>query len=428
MSNFFRIYKELSSEVYRIAIVRFVLSMGNFIYPFMTLFLVEKLHIEPSITSLFFITSGLMFVPASIISGRISDKTGRRIILLSSFFIYIIIIFSIFILYHFNILRNVIIAILLIIANLFLSMTQVPISAIITDVTVPSNRNESFSFVYLAANAGFAFGPLIAGFLFQRYTSMIFLGNALASLVGFLILCGIKETKPDIENNLTDSSDNINKITKIEGENKNDANDNFSKDVKKIDDSAINFIFKDKIFLLFIIATIFFSFAYSQAGFTLPIFLVKIFKEDGAKIYGIIQSTNAITVILLTPMVSYLTKKKSAFLMVAIAGVFYAIGFGLYGVFKIFPLFLLTTIIWSTGEIIQVTHQNVFIANRSPINIRGQINGLFQILSGIGFLLGPIFSGFFQKKFDIIYVWPIVFLICLIGSLQLFISYKKVKN
>ncbi|HPC39153.1 MAG TPA: MFS transporter, partial [Exilispira sp.] len=215
---------------------------------------------------------------------------------------------------------------------------------------------------------------------------------------------------------------------KNEDENKNDTNDNFSKDVKKIDDSAINFIFKDKIFLLFIIATIFFSFAYSQAGFTLPIFLVKIFEEDGAKIYGIIQSTNAITVILLTPMVSYLTKKKSAFLMVALAGVFYAVGFGLYGVFKIFPLFLLTTIIWSTGEIIQVTHQNVFVANRSPINIRGQLNGAFQILSGIGFLLGPVFSGFFQKRFNIIYVWLVVFLICLIGSLQLFISYKKVNN
>jgi len=426
MSNFFKIYKGLSSEVYRIAIVRFVLSMGNFIYPFMTLFLVEKLHIEPSITSLFFITSALMFVPASIVSGRISDKTGRRIILLSSFFIYIIIIFSIFVLYHFNILRNVIVAILLIIANLFLSMTQVPIAAIITDVTKPSNRNESFSFVYLAANAGFAFGPLIAGFLFQRYTSMIFLGNALASLVGFIILCGIKETKPDIENKyLADYSDNL---IKNEDENKNDTNDNFSKDIKKIDDSAINFIFNDKIFLLFILSTIFFSFAYSQAGFTLPLFLTKIFKENGPKIYGVLQSTNAITVILLTPLVSFLTKKRSAFLMVGIAGIFYAFGFGLYSVFKIFPLYLLTTIIWSTGEIIQVTHQNVFIANRSPINIRGQINGLFQILSGIGFLLGPIFSGFFQKKFDIIYVWPIVFLICLIGSLQLFISYKKVKN
>jgi len=392
-----------------------------------------------------------MFVPSSIISGKISDDKGRRFVLLSSFFIYIIIIFSIFFLYHFNILRNVIIALLLIVANLFLSMTQVPISAIITDVTEPSNRNESFSFVYLAANAGFAFGPLIAGFLFEKYTSMIFLGNAIASLIGFIILYGIRETKPVYLTNFSESTNiensnkpiniiNYSETRNIENSNektnvlnsKENFVDDFVNDIEKSEESsvkiynsAIKFIFKDKIFLLFILATIFYSFAYSQAGFTLPIFLTKIFKENGAKIYGILQSTNAVTVILLTPVVSYLTKKKSAFLMVAIAGIFYAFGFGLYGVFKIFPLMIFTTIIWSAGEIIQVTHQNVFIANRSPINLRGQLNGAFQIISGIGFLLGPLFSGFFQKKFEIVFIWPFVFIICLAGTLQLIVCYKK---
>ncbi|NMC67903.1 MAG: MFS transporter, partial [Spirochaetales bacterium] len=212
MGKIFKIYKGLSQEVYRLAIVRFILSMGNFIYPFMTLFLVEKLQIKPYIASLFFIISVLMFVPASIISGKISDNIGRRIVLLSSFLVYIIIIFTIFFLYHFNILRNTVIAVLLIIANLFLSMTQVPISTIITDVTEPINRNESFSFVYLAANAGFAFGPLIAGFLFENYTSMIFLGNALASVIGFIILFGLRETKPIcLENSEIDSSQTISK-------------------------------------------------------------------------------------------------------------------------------------------------------------------------------------------------------------------------
>ncbi|MCR4421999.1 MAG: MFS transporter [Exilispira sp.] len=412
MGKFFKIYRGLSKEVYRLAIVRFILSMGNFIYPFMTLFLVEKLQIKPYIASLFFIISVLMFVPASIISGKISDNIGRRIVLLSSFLVYIIIIFTIFFLYHFNILRNTVIAVLLIIANLFLSMTQVPISTIITDVTEPINRNESFSFVYLAANAGFAFGPLIAGFLFENYTSMIFLGNALASVIGFIILFGLRETKPIcLENSEIDSSQTISKS---------------SETYVKIDNSAIKFILKDKIFFIFILSTIIFSFAYSQAGFTLPIFLSKIFKENGARIYGILQSTNAITVILLTPVVSYLTNKKSPILMVATAGIFYAFGFGFYSIFKIFPLLILTTIVWSTGEILQVTHQNVFIANRSPINIRGQLNGVFQILSGIGFLLGPLFSGFFQENFDINYIWIIVFFICLVGNILLVSNFKKI--
>jgi len=470
MQKFFKGFFNLSSTVYRVAIVRFILSMGNFIYPFMTLFLVKKLNISPSIASIYFIASGFAFVPASIISGKLADSIGRRIVLLSSFFVYILIIFSIFFLYHFNILQNTVIAIMLIVANLFLSMTQVPIAAILTDVTDLTNRNEAFSLTYLAANAGFAFGPIIAGFLFENYTSMIFLGNGIASLIGFIIFCGIKETKPDtmaykdvkldsVNNNSLEENLNIGYISAIEAsinqdntgpniENKAIGSlDNKDKNIpgQKTDDlifdnetdgekvaiknqSIFDFIFGDTIFLLFIIATIFFSFAYSQAGFTLPIFLSNLFSKNGAKLYGVLQSTNALTVIFLTPLVSLLTKKRSSFLMIAVSGLFYAFGFGLYSVFNKFGFLIFTTVLWSIGEIIQVTHQNVFIANRSPIHLRGQVNGAFQILSGIGYILGPIFSGFTQKNFPITYVWATVFIICIAGSIQLLLIYFKNKK
>ncbi|MBP7030144.1 MAG: MFS transporter [Spirochaetes bacterium] len=470
MQKFFKGFFNLSSTVYRVAIVRFILSMGNFIYPFMTLFLVKKLNISPSIASIYFIASGFAFVPASIISGKLADSIGRRIVLLSSFFVYILIIFSIFFLYHFNILQNTVIAIMLIVANLFLSMTQVPIAAILTDVTDLTNRNEAFSLTYLAANAGFAFGPIIAGFLFENYTSMIFLGNGIASLIGFIIFCGIKETKPDtmaykdvkldsVNNNSLEENLNIGYISAIEasinqdntgsnienkaivsldnkdknipGQKTNDLIFDNETDGEKVaikNQSIFDFIFGDTIFLLFIIATIFFSFAYSQAGFTLPIFLSNLFSNNGAKLYGVLQSTNALTVIFLTPLVSLLTKKRSSFLMIAVSGLFYAFGFGLYSVFNKFGFLIFTTVLWSIGEIIQVTHQNVFIANRSPIHLRGQVNGAFQILSGIGYILGPIFSGFTQKNFPITYVWATVFIICIAGSIQLLLIYFKNKK
>ncbi|MBP8992103.1 MAG: MFS transporter [Spirochaetes bacterium] len=470
MQKFFKGFFNLSSTVYRVAIVRFILSMGNFIYPFMTLFLVKKLNISPSIASIYFIASGFAFVPASIISGKLADSIGRRIVLLSSFFVYILIIFSIFFLYHFNILQNTVIAIMLIVANLFLSMTQVPIAAILTDVTDLTNRNEAFSLTYLAANAGFAFGPIIAGFLFENYTSMIFLGNGIASLIGFIIFCGIKETKPDtmaykdvkldsVNNNSLEENLNIGYISAIEasinqdntgsnienkaivsldnkdknipGQKTNDLIFDNETDGEKVaikNQSIFDFIFGDTIFLLFIIATIFFSFAYSQAGFTLPIFLSNLFSKNGAKLYGVLQSTNALTVIFLTPLVSLLTKKRSSFLMIAVSGLFYAFGFGLYSVFNKFGFLIFTTVLWSIGEIIQVTHQNVFIANRSPIHLRGQVNGAFQILSGIGYILGPIFSGFTQKNFPITYVWATVFIICIAGSIQLLLIYFKNKK
>jgi len=67
-------------------------------------------------------------------------------------------------------------------------MTYSPISAVITDVTTPLNRNEAFSLTYFATNVGFAFGPLIAGFLFENYTSMIFLEMVYLVLLVFCII------------------------------------------------------------------------------------------------------------------------------------------------------------------------------------------------------------------------------------------------
>jgi len=409
---FFNNYKNLSIEIYKISFVRFIFSMGNFIYPFLTLFMVKKLGLSPQLASIYIIISGFTFLPGSIISGKIADKYGRKKILVFAVFIYLIIIFSVFFIYHFKIITNKIIAVLLIIANIFISMTYSPISAVITDVTTPLNRNEAFSLTYFATNVGFAFGPLIAGFLFENYTSMIFFGNGLFSLIGFFVLLSLKETKPL---NFKDLTSNF-----IEKERANLSEENL-----KINNSVIKFILKDMQYLLFILTTIFYYFAYSQVGFTLPIYLSNLFSQKGAKIYGFLQSTNAITVILLTPIISNLTNRKPPLLMVAIAGIFYAVGFGLYGIFRLFLLFIFSTVIWSIGEIIQIINQNIYIANKSPINLRAQMNSIFQILSGIGFLLGPIFSGFFQKKFDISFIWLLVFIVCLAGTLQLIVSYKK---
>lgn len=40
------------------------------------------------------------------------------------------------------------------------------------------------------------------------------------------------------------------------------------------------------------------------------------------------------------------------------------------------PLFLLSTLLWTVGEILQVTNASVYVANNSPISHRGRFNAI----------------------------------------------------
>jgi Na+/H+ antiporter NhaC len=49
-----------------------------------------------------------------------------------------------------------------------------------------------------------------------------------------------------------------------------------------------------------------------------------------------------------------------------------------------FCYFLLSTVIWTLGEILQATNTNVYIANHTPISHRGRFNAILPIIIGSG--------------------------------------------
>src|SRR5919202_567030 len=56
-------------------------------------------------------------------------------------------------------------------------------AALLTDLLPPAQRVTAFALYRLAINVGFAAGPAVAGFLAERSFFLVFLGDALTSLV-----------------------------------------------------------------------------------------------------------------------------------------------------------------------------------------------------------------------------------------------------
>ncbi len=166
-------------------------------------------------------------------------------------------------------------------------------------------------------------------------------------------------------------------------------------------------------------------------SFSIPIQVIDLFGDKGPKIFGVIMTTNALVVSCLTIIIISLTHKIKPVLNVALAGVLYAIGFGMIFFITGLPWFLFSTVIWSIGEILVTTNTNVYIANHTPMSHRGRFNAVIPVVMGAGFALGPLISGDYIREYGIKNVWPMIFFLSLAATLFMYILYlsgKKKEN
>lgn len=403
--NFFSSYYGLPRSVFILFIARVIHSIGSFVYPFLTMLLTIKLGYREEIAGYY--VTGVVIAGSIglILGGKLADRFGRKKIFLILSFISA----TIFVACAF-VANPEIIPWLLIISNLFLGGVLPTINAMLADLTKADKRKAAFSLIYLGTNIGVAVGPLIAGFLFNEYTKLLFLIDAATTYLSLiLVIFLVRETIPTKEK-IIEVSNSDNKFEKPEQGN------------------IFIILLKRPIFLIFTFISLIYTFIYSQNYFSVPIYLNEIFSEMGPKIYGSLMSVNAIVVILLTIFLINLMKNTKPIINIAFAGVLYAIGFGVF--FLVSNRFFLIglTIIWTLGEIVQTINTNVYVAENSPITHRARFSSVVSFITELGFIISPIMMGYFIKHFGINNIWLLVIIISISAALMMYILYLADSN
>lgn len=405
LKNFFSSYYGLPRSVFILFIVRIINCTGSFVYPFLTLFLTVKLGYSEEKTG-FFITA--VFIAGSIgllSGGKLADIFGRkRVFMLLSTTSAVFFIICAFLI------KSPVIPWLIIIANLFLAGVLPCINAMLTDLADPEKRKAAFSLIYLGTNIGAAVGPLIAGFLFNNYIKLIFILDAATTLLSLIpVLIFVKETIP--------SGDKINELNTSE---------RFPEKAER--GHVVSILFKRPMLLIFALISLIYTFVYSQNYFSLPLYLNLHFGDRGPKVYGTLMSTNAVVVIVLTIFLINLMKNTKPIINIAFAGILYAIGFGVIYIITNEILLILSTIVWTLGEIIQTINTSVYVANNSPITHRARFSGIISFITDIGFIISPIIMGYYIKHYGISSVWPFIFVISVAAAIFMYILYLAESN
>jgi len=392
--SYFSSYKRLPKSIYIIFFAQIINRFGDFVLPFLSLFLVKKLGLSYQSAGVAVMLSSLATIPGSFAGGKIADHFGRKkTYALFQLSAAVCLFFCAF-------MKSAQIIIALVCMSSFFNGGVRPIiSAIITDVLPAEKRQMGFSLSYLGINLGVSLGPIVAGFLFNHYIPLIFIGDAATSFIAVaLVLINIKETLPDY----TDGKS-------VRSEEKSEEGNVFSVLMRR-----------PKI-LVFLIIDAVLCIVYTQHSFSLPMMLDSAFGSSGASNYGIIMSFNAVTVIVMTMFISSVTRKWKALSNIAMSGLMYAIGFGMVAFIRSMPLYMLSTIIWTIGEIMMVTNFGVYIANNTPQNYRARFNAVASLSWAIGAAIGTSLIGRYMDYFGVKAVWPLMFFLGLMGAAGMYL-------
>lgn len=401
--NLLKTYKGLPKEIYILFIGRIINCIGSFIYPLLSLILTQKIGLSIAEAGFVITLSGICQAPCMIIGGKLVDTLGAKKVLV--FFETV----SALLFVICGLIKPSYIMIAIIIASSCVSsMAGSSFDTIVANITTDENRKSSFSLVYIGLNLGFAIGPAIGGFLLANHLPIIFIGDALTTLISVVLIAFFIDEK----NVLISHNDSV---------------------MEEKTEGSLLKVFKARpILIYFSLLMLTFQVAYSQFSFSLPLQVNNVFGNiNGPKYYGFLASFNGVIVILLTPIITALTKKFRIISVMACGGLLYAVSLAVCGFSNNLPAFFFIVIAYTTGEILISINDGTFIANLSPASHRGRISSVLPIIIGAGYMFGPTLMGQLTNTIGMTKSFIVIGAIAGLGAIIMFSlngMYKKLMS
>jgi MFS family permease len=345
--------------------------LGGFIIPFLTLYLTTQRQIPVSQAALMVSLFGAGSFIAQLSGGELTDRLGRRPVMLMSFFITPIFMIAL------GLARDLgLISISTFIVGFFTDLYRPAVGAAIADLVPPESRTRAYGYNYWAINLGAAIAPVLAGLIAGYNYLILFVADAVTTAIfGFIVLFGIRETRP-IEAQHASHTSLYERISQLK---------------------------RAPILLIFSFLTLFLGMVYTQGYVGLPLDMQSHGLGPGQ--YGTAIAVNGFLVILLTIPVSNMATKWPRFETVAVAAFLLGLGFGSTALASNFSLFVLSVAIWTLGEIASTSVAPTIIADLSPIELRGLYQGIFGAAWGLAYFIGPLAGGWIYENLGSDALW-----------------------
>jgi len=382
------------SQFWLLTIGMFISTVGtSMIWPFMTIYVSERLDLPLTEVAGIITLNGFVALFASFIAGPITDRFGRKWIMVFSLvgngFTYLLLSQAD---------TFLTITILFALRGLFQPLYRVATNAMVSDLITPDKRADAFAILRTGNNAGLAIGPAIGGFVVVNSytTSFIAAAVALASY-GLLIAFRAHETLPS-----------------------NETSEPQAQTIRK----GYSHIIRDKQFLSFLFAFTLFRICTAMLWILLAVYI----KQNHGILesqYGLIQMTNAAMVVLFQIGVTSITKRYLPLPVLAVGTLIYAFGVGSIALGQGFWGFWMSLIVITMGELMVMPTSNTYVADLAPLDMRGRYMAAFAFAPGVGRSIAPMIGGLLNDQIGPRAIWIGGGVIGLASALSYFIISKK---
>lgn len=371
-----------------------VLSRGSayMTIPFLSIYLSRHMEISPVIIGITVGMSPLMATVGGFIGGHLSDRIGRKPVMLTALFALGFVYFGFMIAgsQGWFILLNAL-------NGLCGSFFEPTAQALMADLTDKKLRMKVYSLRYTAMNIGASVGPLIGAFLANSSPDLSFAITATTYLLYAIVLSFLMKKLG---------------IAKLELANKT---------VSFVD--AFKIIKTDKALRFLIIGIILINIGYVQVDSNLPQFLEKSL-ENGVVIFSVLLTINAVMVVFLQMPISHFAERFSLMQGMAFGAIFIASGLLGFSFASGWVTAVIAMAILTIGEILIFPANNMMMDQLAPEHLRGTYFGAGQFRK-IGNFLGPIFGGFLLTHLHGQWMFWIISLVTL-GSMIFFTAGNKI--
>ena len=383
------IYNEFPGQFWLLAGASLIDLIGAYlIFPFFSLYFTDKYGVSLTQVGFVFATWALAGVIGQALGGVLADKIGRKVMVIVGLIFSALTSLAMIYINNYDL-----IYITAAIGGLFANSAAPARQAMVADLLPEEQLSEGYSIMSVIEKAAMAIGPALGGLLASvSFVALFYIDVISSGIAAIIIFFFLMETQKHAV-----------------------AQKNAGQSIGQIFHGYTK-ILRDKLLLAVLFLMGFVIFADEQLYFSIPVFMRDTHNMP-AYYYGSIMGISSI----LAAVVQYpLTRKlrKFSFLMImAVGGILYALGYGMFSFITGYPLFLIAFMIISIGSMIFYPASQAIIGMLAPEDMRGRYMAISGISWSVQIMIAPLLGGFLLDTFDANAIWYIAAIGCIIATI-----------
>lgn len=363
----------LPREVWLVCASTLVNRLGTMALPFLVLYLTEGRHWTPEEAGFGMMVYGAGALVAGPFSGRLADRLGHVQVLKASLWSS----GALLLILPFATTRWLLFTLIFLWAGLTQAFWPSAM-ALLAELAAPEQRKAVYALHRLSVNLGMAVGPALGGLIAHHSYRWVFWTDGLSTLAGAALLGWLLKTRP----RLATPHDHVPGASPWR-------------------DRRLAFLLLPFIPLLMV---------FFQIEGTLPLWVVRDLGL-GSRFYGLLFTVNTLLIVALEVALNLAMVRWPHGRQLLTGSICLAAGFGLTAWATVPTTLILTTVIWTFGEMILFPAMSDAVATLAPADRRGEYMGLLSICFAAALALGPWLGVLAYAKVGPRVVWLSTFVV-----------------